>query len=563
MGIMMSNLLRPKAPFRAALLRFVLVALVSLMLVSWTLATRRERLIESWKPINYDVAIVLNDRLSAITSAKAEVTIQLLKDNVSLIDLDFGQLSVDSVTVDAQDARFEHANGRLNVTIPTPKPRDARLVVTVTYHGAPKDGLILSSDKSGNPSAVGDNWPDRVHHWIPTLDHPSAKATIRFTVTAPERNLVVANGAFDKVETTAGGTRTWSYTERAPIPPYCMIIAVGQFALIKPDGPTVTPLSYYVPQSDKDVALHGFSPANPSLKLFSETIAPYPYEKLALIVGATRFGGMENSSAIVFGGNLFDSRSNSDPVSKVFNLRPGTVSLIAHEIAHQWFGDSVTESTWADLWLSEGFATYFAGLFIQRHEGEEAFRRYMNSQAEVYLNYAKRRRIPLFDTETESLMGLLNGNSYQKGSWILHMLRGRLGDEAFFKGLRAYYRAHEHATASTEDLRAALEQASGSNLKEFFARWVYAAGHPHYEVSWQWQRAKNQRGVLTINLKQTQPDAPFLDPLQVEIVIAKGAQKTIIKPVGRETTIRLPVTNRPTKITIDPDEFVLKELVLK
>ncbi len=239
------------------------------------------------------------------------------------------------------------------------------------------------------------------------------------------------------------------------------------------------------------------------------------------------------------------------------------MSLVAHEIAHQWFGDSVTESTWADLWLSEGFATYFAGLFIQRHEGEQAFRQYMNRQAEVYLNYAKRRPSPLYDTETESLMGLLNGNTYQKGSWVLHMLRGRLGDEAFFKGLRAYYRKHEHATATSEDLRAALEKASGSNLKDFFARWVYAAGHPHYEVSWQWQRAKKPQGVLTINLKQMQPDAPFLDPLQVEIVNAKGTQRTTIKPIGAETIIRIPMATPPTNLIIDPDGVVLKELSVK
>jgi aminopeptidase N len=187
----------------------------------------------------------------------------------------------------------------------------------------------------------------------------------------------------------------------------------------------------------------------------------------------------------------------------------------------------------------------------------------MDSQAEIYLNYAKRRRTPLFDTETESLMGLLNGNSYQKGSWVLHMLRGRLGDDAFFKGLRAYYRAHEHATASTEDLRAALEKASGSNLKEFFARWVYEAGHPQYEISWQWQRAKNRQGMLTVHLKQTQRDAPFLDPLQVEIVTAKGSQRTTIKPVGLETTKRIPASAPPRTITVDPDGFLLKELVVK
>ncbi len=560
---MISNPLRLTASLRTKFIRTAFATLVLVVLVTCTFATRRERLIESWKPINYKVTIVLDDQLTAITSGKAEITIQSLKDNLSLIDLDFGELVVDSVTVDAQESRFEHANGRLNVTLPTPKPRDARMVVRVTYHGAPKDGLILSSDKSGNRSAVGDNWPDRVHHWIPSLDHPSAKATVSFTVTAPERNLVVANGAFDKVETTANGTRTWSYTERAPIPPYCMIIAVGQFALIKPTEPTVTPLSYYVPQSDKDLALKGFSPSNPSLKLFSETIAPYPYEKLAMIVGATRFGGMENSSAIVFSGSLFNARSNSDPVSKVFNIRTGIVSLIAHEVAHQWFGDSVTGSTWADLWLSEGFATYFAGLFLQRHEGEPAFREYMNRAAEVYFSYARQRRIPLVDTETENLMALLNGNSYQKGSWVLHMLRGRLGDEAFFKGLRAYYLAHQHGTASSEDLRAALEKASGANLKEFFARWVYQAGHPHYEVSWQWQRGKNRASVVAINLTQRQNDAPFLDPLQVDIVTARGVKRTTIQPVGRETTVRIPVANQPTTITVDPDQFILKELVIK
>src|SRR6185436_16115715 len=160
------------------------------------------------------------------------------------------------------------------------------------------------------------------------------------------------------------------------------------------------PLAFYVPTTDRDFALQGFAAANPSLKFFSTTIAPYPYEKLDLIIGATRFGGMENSSAIVFTSTLFEPRPQ-ESLSSVFKIREGLVRVVAHEIAHQWFGDSVTEATWADLWLSEGFADYFAGLFIQRSEGEEAFRVYMQHEAEVYFNYEKSVRGPIHDTETE------------------------------------------------------------------------------------------------------------------------------------------------------------------
>ena len=137
------------------------------------------------------------------------------------------------------------------MTLPAPATPGTRLTLTVDYHGKPKDGLILTTDKDGKPSAVGDNWPNRVHHWIPTFDHPSAKATVTFNITAPAREEVVANGRLDHVETTANGQRTWTYSEGVPIPPYCMIIAVGQFARVEPTQLAVTPLSYYVPQSEK------------------------------------------------------------------------------------------------------------------------------------------------------------------------------------------------------------------------------------------------------------------------------------------------------------------------
>src|SRR5215207_4423573 len=430
------------------------LVLIILLSASSAVALRVEPLIDTWKPEHYLVNITLNDQLSEITSASARINILILKPT-NLLDLDFGELTIDTVTLNSKPASFTHKNGKLQVNLPDRATPGTRVVLTVDYHGKPKDGLILSADKDGKPAAVGDNWPDRVHHWIPTLDHPSAKATITFNITAPAREEVVANGRLDHVETTANGQRTWTFSEGAPIPPYCMIIGVGQFARLEPAQRALTPLSYYVPQSERDLALTGFAPTIPSLEFFTQTVAPYPYEKLAMIVGATRFGGMENSGAIVFTNNLFN-RTSTVGISKTYGIPAGNVSLIAHEIAHQWFGDSVTESTWSDIWLSEGFATYFAGVFVQRYEGEEAFQQYMKNGATNVFAYEKKRPAPIFDRDTEDLMDLLNPNSYQKGSWVLHMLRANLGDKSFFRGIRNYYAAHKNSTASTEDLRVAL-----------------------------------------------------------------------------------------------------------
>ncbi|HYG79193.1 MAG TPA: M1 family metallopeptidase, partial [Pyrinomonadaceae bacterium] len=554
-------MMNKKILMRVLVRRALVVALLLVAACAQAVAARRERLVDAWRPVHYAVNLKLDDQLTELTSASAEVSLQVLKGPLAVIDLDFGDLTIDSVTVGGAPARFEQGQGRLNVTLPQPAATNAKLTIVVNYHGKPKDGLILKTDKAGKPSATGDNWPDRVHHWIPCLDHPSAKASVDFTVTAPSRDLVVANGRLVKTSTRTDGTTVWVYQESNPIPPYCMIIAVGEYAKFDSPARTAVPLIYYVPQTDRDHAVQGFSAAPPSLQYFSELVAPFPYEKLALIVGATRFGGMENAGAIVFAGNLLDTRYGSQPLSPTFKIRRGLVEVTAHEIAHQWFGDSVAIKTWADLWLSEGFATYFEGVFVERYDGKEAFREYMRRTAEAYLRDAKMHRTPIYDTETEDLFRLLNANNYQKGGWVLHMLRGTLGDEAFFKGIRAYYRAHAHGVASTEDLRAALEKSSGKNLKEFFARWVYAAGHPRYEASWSWQAARRGRGELVIRLRQTQEGAPFPDPLAVEIVTDRGTQRATLKPTGKETTLRVPLSSQPSDVRIDPDEWILKELV--
>src|SRR5258705_6399409 len=189
--------------------------------ITTTFAIRRERVIDGLQPRHYLVNITLNDQLNEIVSARAEIEVEVLK-SLSVIDLDFGDLTTEAVSLNSKSTSFDHRNGKLEIKLSEPANVGARLTVTVTYHGKPTDGLILTSDKDGKPSAVGDNWPNRVHHWIPSLDHPSAKATVDFNVTAPTGDLVVANGRLSKVVTNSNDTKTWSYTESIPIPPYCM-----------------------------------------------------------------------------------------------------------------------------------------------------------------------------------------------------------------------------------------------------------------------------------------------------------------------------------------------------
>ncbi|HEX8071696.1 MAG TPA: M1 family metallopeptidase [Pyrinomonadaceae bacterium] len=554
--------MRSRQALRAPRLTGLAVALLCLVGCA-AHAARRERLPTDWRPVHYDVALTFDDRLTTLARAETRVTIVVLRPAVRLIDFDFGALTVDGVRVGAEAARYEQRGGRLNVALPRPAHAREQITITVTYHGRPADGLIFTNDTDGHASATGDNWPDRVHNWIPTLDHPAAKATVNFTVNAPERYKVVANGSY-----VGGGSeelrQTWLYQERAPVPPYCMVVAVGEFARVsepwpRQDTPSVLKwLAYYVPPSAEGRARASFAAAPVALDLYSGLVAPFPYEKLAHIVGATRFGGMENSSAIVYTSTLLDPRPD-EPVSRRFGVRRGLVEVVAHETAHQWFGDAVTPATWADLWLSEGFATYFAGLFVERAEGAPEFRAYMRRAADKVIAYEREPRPPVYDRDTENLNALLNANSYQKGAWVLHMLRARFGDEHFMAALRRYYRAHLHANATTEDLRAAFEAETGAPLREFFARWVYGGGHPRYELTWAWEPGGARGGFVRLTLRQTQAAAPFLTPLPVEFVNAGTTRRVTLTPAGRVTVARFPAPARPDDVRLDPDETILKE----
>ncbi|MEO6393986.1 MAG: M1 family aminopeptidase, partial [Pyrinomonadaceae bacterium] len=195
--------------------------------------------------------------------------------------------------------------------------------------------------------------------------------------------------------------------------------------------------------------------------------------------------------------------------------------------------------------------------FRERTQGANSFRSFMDDAASTYFNYEKTTRSPIHDTETVKLLDLLNPNNYQKGAWILHMLRGQLGEKDFFAGIREYYSKYRNGVATTEDLRRSLEKTSGQDLREFFTRWVYGAGHPDYRVTWRW--LNGHPGRVTMMVTQAQPAAAFLTPITIEFVTGKTVRREVLVPTGKSTGANFRLTARPDQVRLDPDGFILKE----
>jgi aminopeptidase N len=284
------------------------------------------------------------------------------------------------------------------------------------------------------------------------------------------------------------------------------------------------------------------------IRYYAERFGPFPYEKLAHVQSATRFGGMENVGAIFY----------SERAIAEGSLSEGTV---AHETVHQWFGDAVTPHDWHHVWLSEGFATYFGMQYFEAANGASRFRELRENSMRAYLT-SEVTNIAMVDTTrvpNNDLMALLNANSYNKGGAVLHMLRGLLGDGPFFDGLQRYYREHEHGTARTADLQRALEAASAQRLDWFFEQWVYRPGHPVFRAASSWDAA-TQESVVT--LEQVQPAAwpTFRVPLELAFAVGSGEVRHRVEVNARRQTVRVKLTAEPSAVRIDPDGWILKEI---
>jgi aminopeptidase N len=432
-------------------------------------------------------------------------------------------------------------------------------VTACAYDGVVTDGLVVRKDARGRWTWFGDNWPDRARQWLPTVDHPSDKATVTWTVRAPTGRTVVANGELLDTKKLGGrdaGRSETRWRESRPIATYLMVIAAGplvRYDLREPDchygdqGQCVRQSIYVMPENRK--WLPGpFLALGPIVNLFEGLVGPFPYEKLAHLESTTRFGGMENASAIFYDGKLFQKPTISD----------GTM---AHETAHQWFGDAVTEREWAHLWLSEGFATYFAALWEQYIRGDVAFQRKMSEiRGQILADPIVASR-PVIDTAETHYLSLLNTNSYQKGGYVLYMLHRQVGDSAFFRALKSYYTTYRHGTALTDDLRREMEKASKQSLAQFFDQWLRRPGVAEPTIGWAYDDSTK---VVSLFVMQEGPRGSFELPLTVVVTGADDAQQRVVVSVPAEgrATIALPgrFARKPKSMTFDPDSFLLARI---
>ncbi|TLP82842.1 M1 family metallopeptidase [Maribacter sp. ACAM166] len=448
-------------------------------------------------------------------------------------------MEVTGVFEDSTIVDYTYEANKLKI-IPT-KDATKQKIFTIQYHGIPERGLVIDTTKFGQRSFFGDNWPNLARHWLPSVDHPYDKASIEFRITAPAHYDVIATGEKIEESNLGNGLKLTTYKEPAPVAMKVVTIGVTEFASKLLDQVYDTQVSAWVYPENRLDGFSDYGVATKVLKYFIDSVGPYSYAKLANMQAKTQWGGLENAGTISYFENSVTGKNEVE-------------GLIAHEIAHQWFGNSATENDWNHVWLSEGFATYFAILYQESVYGDEKRKEELALDRQEILAYYKKNPSPIVDASIKDPMKVLSTNTYQKGGWVLNMLRHKLGDKLFWKGIRTYYTRYQNANVMTIDFQNEMEIVSGQNLDSFFQQWIFTKGYP--EIKWEWIYKK---GKVTIEILQVQDFHTFQFPLEVAIV-KNGAIKIETVLISTKTkSVVIESETKPDTVILDPNLWLLFE----
>jgi aminopeptidase N len=484
-------------------------------------------------------------------------TVSPLNDGTQFVPFDAIDMTISGVTVGRREAPFEYDGQRLVVDIGEGRKRRQELAIAISYEAAPRIGMYFIGPDEKYPAKPRQVWTqcqdEDTRYWLPCFDHPSERFTSDVVVTVPGDWFALSNGRLLQEKKNRDGTRTFHWHQDRPHPSYLLTIAAGEFVRIE-GAPGRPPIDYYVDPRDVEAVARTFGNTPAMVALFERlTGTPYPWAKYSqVVVRDFVFGGMENTSATTMTENiLLDAKAKRDFDSD---------GLISHELAHQWFGDLLTCRDWSHGWLNEGFATYFELLWEEHHHGIDRYRQGVVENARQYLE--ERYRRPIVTNVFRDPIDIFDRHLYEKGSLALHMLRGELGDDGFFRSIQRYVREHADREVITQDLVDAIAAETGRNLEWFFDQWVYRPGHPKLKVAWSWD---DVTGLASVSVKQTQDTGDgtpiFRFPVTVDFRKGRARPQSFRVEVTRaEEQFVFPLRWKPDLCRFDPYGWVLKEL---
>jgi len=503
-------------------------------------------------------------------SGTAYTTFVTLYEEIKTIAFDAFELDIDKVTLnDGKELAYSASGNQLIVTLDRAYRYGEEFTVAVTYHARPRTGLHFIKPAPEDPTRPEQAWTfgqPRYHsYWFPCHDAPNDRATLEIIVTVPARFLTVSNGNLLSVA-DHGATKTHHWRLDVPQAMYLVSLVVGDFAVIE-DRYNGKPVNYYVRKDRKDDA-HLYMGKTPEMiRFFSQyTGVDYPYDKYAQTVVEIYTGAMEHTTATTHGFTLLlDQRASLD-------TGPEYRAVVAHELAHQWFGDLVTCRDWPNGWLNEGFATYCEELWNEHDLGVDYFKQSMLNNKNGYISEDRRYRRPVvYYVYYDQGFELFDYHIYFKGAWVLHMLRHQLGDAAFRRAIKAYLERYREREVITADLERTFEEATGRSLEQFFQQWIYSGGYPAFEVSYSWD---SEHSMAKVKIKQAQKvdelTPCFVTPVDLAFTVpnsdAGDGQETRSIPlrvvVGEDGQIEqsfyMPLEREPVLVRFDPDGWLLK-----
>ena len=503
--------------------------------------------------LNYKFEIHLNDTSDIIYgSADIALNIKDSEDRVRLDLISQGKdgmgMEVKKVTFNGSEVSYSHDNDVLLIETGAFE-YSSRDIINVVYSGMPITGLIIGPNMHGDRTFFSDNWPNKARNWLPLVDHPYDKSTAEFVVIAPNHYQVISNGLLVEETNLNKELKKTHWKQSVPISCWLYALGVAEFAVDYVDYFEGKSIQTWVYKQDRDNGFYDFKiPTKHTMEFFSDYIGPFAYEKLANVQSNSVKGGMESATAIFY----------SD-VSVTGDRSVRWRNVVIHEVAHQWFGNCVTEYDWDDVWLSEGFATYFTLMFREHAYGRDDFVNGLNDAKRlVYNHYKTDKESSIVHNNLKDMKDVLTYRlQYQKGAWVLHMLRNYVGEDNFRKGIRNYYKKYYNSTTTTNQFKTEMEVVSGMNLDTFFDQWLYKGGNMVLDGNWKFDEKK---GRIEVNLNQVQNDG-YLFEMPVELGISyndKNLEKIQTLKLEKEKgRFYIASDSKPISIKIDPNTKLL------